>query len=185
MEEPEQFYGLVRCPSSDEGISLPGYHVVVVDESQDFSANQVRALLGQLAAEHTITFVLDGAQRIYPQRFTWAEVGLTITSSNSKHLSVNFRNTVEIAAFAAPLLSGVEVTDDSSLPNFNSCTAHGPKPTLVEGTFTQQMDWMIAHLRSLPSQDDTVIVHALGGGWFDETRERLRQAGVASVETFR
>ena len=54
------------------------YHVVVVDEAQDFSANQVRAVMNHVDDAHSVTFVLDAAQRIYPQRFTWAEVGMTV-----------------------------------------------------------------------------------------------------------
>ncbi|HEY1158754.1 MAG TPA: AAA family ATPase, partial [Arthrobacter sp.] len=37
------------------------YHVVVVDEAQDFSANQIRAVLNHVTTEHTLTFVLDAA----------------------------------------------------------------------------------------------------------------------------
>jgi len=158
------------------------YHVVVIDESQDFSANQVRAVLAQLASDHTITFVLDGAQRIYPQRFYWSEIGLTIGSRNSKQLSVNFRNTVEIARFAAALLKTVEVTDDSSLPNFDSCTEHGPKPLVIQGRFSKQMDWLITYLETLDEEDDVVILHAKGGGWFDEVRARLNKAGLSYAE---
>lgn len=164
------------------GATAGPYHVVVVDESQDFSANQIRAVLAQLASDHTITFVLDGAQRIYPQRFFWSEVGLTIGPRNSRQLSANFRNTVEVARFAAALLKTVEVTDDSSLPNFDSCTAHGPKPWVVQGRFSKQMDWLIAHLQTLDEEDDVAILHAKGGDWFDEVRARLRGAGLTWVE---
>ena len=112
------------------------YHVVVVDEAQDFSANQVRAVMNHVDDAHSVTFVLDAAQRIYPQSFTWAEVGMTVGPSNSKQLSRNFRNTVEIAAFAASLLNHVEITDDASMPDLTSCTVRGDKPVLVSGTFT-------------------------------------------------
>lgn len=61
-----------------EGTPAGRYHVVVVDEAQDFSANQVRAVIEHLNDEHSLTFVADGAQRIYPPKFTWAEVGLNV-----------------------------------------------------------------------------------------------------------
>ncbi|MFJ2770074.1 3'-5' exonuclease [Streptomyces sp. NPDC087300] len=161
------------------------YHVVVVDEAQDFSANQVRAILNHLTDEHTLTFVLDAAQRIYPQRFTWSEVGLSVGPHNSKHLSKNFRNTRQIAAFAAPLLQEVETTDDSAIPDLSSCEAEGPKPLLVEGTFTQQMDYVIGFIDSLgPDNDESVaILHAKG--WFGEVKNRLNSAGLAWVELTR
>ena len=161
------------------------YHVVVIDEAQDFSANQVRAVLQHLSLQHSITFVLDGAQRIYPQRFTWSEVGLAVGPTNSRQLSRNFRNTRQIAAFAAPLLTQVEVTDDSALPNFASCTDDGPKPLLVQGKFTAQMDYLVNFLKDLdPDADESVaILHAKG--WFGEVQRRLQQAGLAYVEITR
>ena len=43
------------------------YDVVVVDECQDLSANQLRAVLAHLKGDHVTTFVMDAVQRIYPQ----------------------------------------------------------------------------------------------------------------------
>ncbi|WP_330285414.1 3'-5' exonuclease [Streptomyces sp. NBC_00576] len=163
------------------------YHVIVVDEAQDFSANQVRAVLNHVTDEHTLTFVLDAAQRIYPQRFTWAEVGLSVGSHNSKLLSKNFRNTRQIAAFAAPLLRDVETTDDAAIPDLSSCEGDGDKPLLVQGTFTQQMDHVVQFLNDLgPDNDESVaILHAKGGGWFSYVETRLTAAGLAWVELTR
>ncbi|MDI5971079.1 3'-5' exonuclease [Streptomyces sp. SL13] len=163
------------------------YHVVVVDEAQDFSANQVRAILNHVTEEHTLTFVLDAAQRIYPQRFTWAEVGLSVGPHNSKLLSKNFRNTRQIAAFAAPLLRDVETTDDAAIPDLSSCVENGDKPLLVQGTFNQQMDHIVQFLNDLgPQNDDSVaILHAKGGGWFSHVKLRLNAAGLAWVELTR
>ncbi|MGW7639118.1 3'-5' exonuclease [Streptomyces decoyicus] len=163
------------------------YHVVVVDEAQDFSANQVRAVLSHVTDEHTLTFVLDAAQRIYPQRFTWAEAGLSVGPHNSKLLSKNFRNTRQIAAFAAPLLTDVETTDDAAIPDLSSCEEDGEKPLLVQGTFTQQMDHVVQFLKDLgPDNDESVaILHAKGGGWFSEVKARLNTAGLAWEELTR
>lgn len=163
------------------------YHVVVVDEAQDFSANQVRAVLAHLAPDHSLTFVLDGAQRIYPQRFTWSEVGLAVGPSNSKQLSQNFRNTRQIAAFAASLLAHVEVTDDSAIPDLTTCTEDGPKPVLVAGRFSVQMDHIIAFIKGLDpdAQQSVAILHAKGWSWFDYVKQRLERAGLAYVELTR
>lgn len=157
------------------------YHVVVVDEAQDFSANQVRAVVAHLHDQHSLTFVLDGAQRIYPQRFTWAETGLAVPGANSQLLSENHRNTKQIAAFAAPLLSQVEVTDDASMPDFASCQRDGELPTLVHGKFSAQMDHLVAFLGSLDpeAQESVAILHAKG--WFNEVESRLNAAGMAYV----
>lgn len=48
---------------------MASYNVVVVDETQDFHANRLRAILSQVAEQSTLTFVLDAAQRIYPHSF--------------------------------------------------------------------------------------------------------------------
>ena len=83
------------------------YDVVVVDEAQDFSANQVRAVLRHLQESHNTTFVLDAVQRIYPQYFKWAEVGIQARPGIIHTLRENYRNTGSIAAFALPLVEGL------------------------------------------------------------------------------
>jgi DNA helicase IV len=64
--------------------------IVVVDEAQDFSANQVRAIKSQLADPFAVTFVLDTAQRIYARGFTWQEVNITIEPARSRRLTVYY-----------------------------------------------------------------------------------------------
>lgn len=169
-------------------ISNSKYHVVVVDEAQDFSANQVRAIMKHVDnAHHSVTFVLDAAQRIYPQRFTWAEAGVEVRSADSKKLLGNFRNTAEIAAFTASLLMHVEVTDDASVPDLSSCISSGDKPILISGTFTQQMDHVVRFLSELnpDARESVAILHAKGHAWFDYVRNRLDQAGFSYVEMTR
>ena len=53
------------------------YDVVIVDESQDFSANQMRAVLKHLDKDHATTFIIDATQRIYPQGFLWRSLTST------------------------------------------------------------------------------------------------------------
>lgn len=156
----------------------------MVDEAQDFSANQVRAILNHLHQDHTITFVLDAAQRIYPQRFTWSEVGVTVGPQNSKLLTANFRNTKQIASFAAPLLGHIESTEDLAIPNPESCTDDGPRPILVRGLFHKQLEYVMDFLSGLePDENDSVaILHAKGGGWFSDVREALSAAGLSYVK---
>ena len=55
------------------------YDIIIVDEAQDFSAQQARAVMRHAAPNHATTFVLDAAQRIYPRFFTWSGAGITIT----------------------------------------------------------------------------------------------------------
>ena len=62
------------------------YDIVIVDETQDFSANQIRALLNHTAQESAVTFILDSAQRIYARGFSWSDVGIKLTPNNSHRL---------------------------------------------------------------------------------------------------
>ena len=160
------------------------YDVVVVDEAQDFSANEIRALMNHVATDHTVTFILDAAQRIYPRHFQWSEVGISIQPNHVFRLGNNYRNTKEIAAFAKALIDGLELTDDGTMPDFESCIDHGPRPRVVIGTFGQQMSYLIDFIdRYVNLQTESVaFLHPLGGGWFDYTRERLSAAGVGFVD---
>jgi DNA helicase IV len=163
------------------------FDIIVADEAQDFSANQVRAILNQLAPVHSLTFVLDSAQRIYPRGFTWQEAGVTLRPENVNRLEQNYRNTIEIARLAASLIDGLPIDDDGTMPNFQACTRHGPVPLVLRGRFERQMDYVIEYLgKSVDLKKESVaFLHPLGGGWFYETMRRLGRAGLAFVEISR
>jgi superfamily I DNA/RNA helicase len=146
------------------------YQVIIVDEAQDFSANQIRAINNHLSDEHSLTFVIDRAQRIYARHYTWREVGVTIRKTFP--LTENYRNTAEIAAFARPLVEGIDVGEEGSLPDFSACTRHGPLPIVVSGQFPAQMDWVIAEIQRIPEDDTIAFLHV--AGWFSEVKRRLR-----------
>jgi superfamily I DNA/RNA helicase len=161
----------------------PTYDVVVVDEAQDFAGNQVRALMNHLSADHSATFVLDAIQRIYPRYIGWREVGID-TFAAIHTLKTNHRNTVEIAAFALPLVQGLEITDDGTLPNFEASEEHGPKPKVLQGTFANQMTWVVEFITNEVDLDSEslAILHPRGGGWLDYARRQLIDANIAFVE---
>lgn len=163
------------------------YDIIIADETQDFSANQIRAVVNQLAPVHSLTFILDSAQRIYARGFTWLEAGVAIRPENIGHLTHNYRNTVEIARLAASLIEGLPLDDDGTLPDFKACSFHGPVPTVLRGKFGHQMDYVIGYLKKNVDlkQESVAFLHPQGGGWFDETRRRLRAAGLPFVEITR
>jgi DNA helicase IV len=162
---------------------LVRYDIVLVDEAQDFSANQVRAVMKHLAPLHSVTFVLDAIQRIYPRGFDWAEAGVTIARSH--RLRENHRNTQEVAAFAYPLVKDLEVEDDGTLPEFEQTERRGPKPTVVRGLFNQQMTWVLEYIGALDEEESVALLQPRGGKWMDYTRQRLDAAGCAYVEMTR
>jgi superfamily I DNA/RNA helicase len=149
--------------------------VVVVDEAQDFSANQVRAIVRHLAEDHVTTFIRDSAQRIYPNSFVWRDVGITFPGGQNKKLNINYRNTKQIAAFARPLLDGVEPGEDASLPDFTGCVRDGPKPVVLRGLYGGQLDWVIGYLRSGQIGADETIAFLHPKGWFNALEPRLTE----------
>src|SRR5882762_4258832 len=164
-----------------------GLDIVITDEAQDFSANQVRAILNQMAPVHSLTFVLDSAQRIDPRGFTWQEAGVVLGRENVNRLEHNYRNTIEIAQLAASLIEGAPMDDDGSVPNFKTCSRHGEQPLLLRGRFTRQMDFVINHLiKNIDlGQESVAFLHPRGGGWFYEIKRRLSLAGLKFIEIAR
>ena len=163
------------------------YDVVIVDEAQDFSANQVRAVQRHLHEQHTTTFVLDAVQRIYPQFFKWSEVGIQARPENIHTLRENYRNTVAIAAFARPLVESIDVEDDGSLPDFTACHRQGDKPLVVAGSYSEQLRIMLGRLERTANLDteSVAVLQFRGGGWFDEARRVLRRRGIGFCELTR
>ncbi len=164
----------------------PRYEVIVVDEAQDFSGNQVRAVVRHASEQANTTFVLDAVQRIYPSGFTsWREVGVQVTGANSHRLSTNHRNTKQIAAFAYPLVAGLPPEDDGTLPEFENSKREGPLPLVVRGRFAAQMRYIAEHIAQLSVNESVALLHPKGGGWFDYVREVLSSARIPFVEITR
>lgn len=159
------------------------YDVVVVDEAQDFSANQVRAIVNHLADEFVCTFVRDTTQRIYPNFFVWRDVGVEFGPQNrrSRRLRNNYRNTRQIAAFARPLVDGIESLEDGALPDFEGCTKVGEVPWVLRGRYSRQLDWIMQYLHSddVGEGETVAFLHPKGGNWFKELRQRLDAEGIA------
>jgi DNA helicase IV len=163
------------------------YDIIVADESQDLSANEVRALLHCKADPSSVTFVLDAAQRIYPRGFAWREVGVDIQPSNSYRLKTNHRNTIEICKFAFPLLRGLDVGDDGTFPDFTSCQRTGPKPLVLKGKYSKQAEFAIRYIqKNVDLETESVaFLKPKGGQWFGEIRKMLSARGCPYVELTR
>jgi superfamily I DNA/RNA helicase len=157
-----------------------GYDVVIVDESQDFSANQLRAIKQHLAADHAITFVIDTVQRIYARGFTWVEAGYDVRPERVHVLRANHRNTVEIATFAAGILNGIGIEGDGVLPNLEGAMTHGPTPIVLRGRYAEQAAWAIGYIRRHVNldEDSVAFLKPQGGNWFGQIRTMLRANGI-------
>ena len=163
------------------------YDVVIVDEAQDFSANQVRAILAHLHESHNTTFVLDAIQRIYPQFFKWTEVGISVRPQMIYRLKENYRNTAAIAAFANPLVQGLPPEDDGTLPDFSACRRPGSRPIVVTGKYSDQLRVMLDRLERTAdlSRESAVLLQPRGGGWFNKARQVLSERAIPYCELTR
>ena len=159
------------------------YDVVVVDEAQDLAANQVRAILSHLAADHVTTFIIDAVQRIYPRGFTWREVGIEMRPNLVFHLRANHRNTAQIARLAQSLVHGLPQEEDGVIPDATACNRQGPMPAMLAGTYSGQLHHMLTHVAPALARGETVaILHPRGGGWFKYARQELYRRGIAYCE---
>ncbi|WP_323169729.1 3'-5' exonuclease [Pantoea agglomerans] len=154
------------------------YDVIVVDETQDFSANEIRAIMNQAARDCTITFVLDSAQKIYARSFNWSEVGINIRPENSHKLSLNYRNTKQIATLAAALLQGIQVDDDGSIPNLNGVTKEGDMPIVICGEYLNQVKYCISHIKENIDLTNQSVAFLHPKGWFRDLKPILQSENL-------
>lgn len=163
---------------------VDSFEVLIADECQDFSTNDLRSIINQLSNDSFGTFVLDTAQKIYKRSFTWKEVGLTIRPENSFRLERNYRNTKEIADFASCLLKKVNLDHDATLPNNSNCDTSGAKPIIFEGLFSEQTSFAINYIKNnIDLQHETVaFLHRKGYGYFEYLRCQLTQNNLPYCE---
>lgn len=160
------------------------FDIVIADECQDFSANQIRAIKNLLKQRHSLTLVLDATQRIYPRGFTWHEVGIDVDASNAFRLRRNERNTKQIARLAKSLIDGLKLDDDGTIPDFDSCNRQGPIPNVLVGKFEQQLSWVVNEVLSKIDleKESVAFLHPKGGGWFKRYKEVLSENDIAYEE---
>ena len=163
-----------------------GYDVVVVDEAQDLSANQIRTVLAHLNEDHTTTFIIDAVQRIYPQAFQWREVGIAIRPNLVYTLKRNHRNTAAIARFAASIVRGLPQEEDGVVPDPDESVREGQPPEILAGPYRAQLDYMLNRIAPYLAAGETVaILHPRGGGWFAFARQELRRRNLPFCELTR
>ena len=162
------------------------YDVVIVDETQDLSANQVRAIMAHLSDDYTTTFVIDAVQRIYPQSFSWKGVGIIMRRRAVYALKDNHRNTQQIARFAASLVRDLPADPDGVSPNHQACPREGPRPRVFSGSYREQLNAMLNGISPFLDEGETAaILQPRGGRWFDFVRQTLRARDMPYCEITR
>ena len=163
------------------------YDIIICDEVQDFTANQIRAVKKHSAEVSSLTFIVDTAQRIYARGFTWAETGITLIPTNSIRLSRNYRNTQQIAAFAASIVDGIPTDVDSTIPDFHSAAADGELPILIQGKYSDQVSFALNYIKHDIDlvEESVAFLHPKGRGWFNYLEKELKSANLSYIDITR
>lgn len=90
--------------------ALP-YRAVVVDEAQDFHAEEWRLIRAIMPPEANDLFLVgDAHQRIYGRKVSLRNCGINILGRSSR-LRINYRTTEQIRAWAIAMLQGIQIDD--------------------------------------------------------------------------
>jgi hypothetical protein len=166
----------------------PLFRHVIVDEGQDLHPAQWRLLCAAVPSGPDDMFIAaDPHQRIYDNRVSLTSLGIAIRG-RSRRLTVNYRTTQEILAWAVPLLGSATVTgldgEADTLLGYRS-PMHGPCPELYAAT--SRDDELAALARRIRSwRDSGVEAHAIGvaarsSAIANPAREALKAAGIPTL----
>jgi len=166
----------------------PRYRHILVDEAQDLHLAQWRLLRVAVAPGPDDLFIAaDPHQRIYDNRVSLASLRISVRG-RSRRLSLNYRTTQEILAWAVPLLGAEPVTglDDEvdSLLGYRSPT-RGQRPQLKvaasrAGEFAALAERIRAWL-STGIEPQAIGVAARSAGLVRQARDSLRADGILTV----
>jgi superfamily I DNA/RNA helicase len=172
----------------DSGRTL--YRHVVVDESQDLHPAQWRLLRAAVAPGPDDMFIAgDPHQRIYDNLVSLTSLGINVRG-RSRRLTVNYRTTQEILAWAVPLLGSAPVSglddDADSLIGYRS-PVHGRRPE-VRGAASrdEELHNLVEKVRSwLASgiEPHAIGVAARSAYLADQARDALTTAGIPTGKT--
>ncbi len=89
------------------------YRAIVVDETQDFSADGLKLVRAIAGPEHPddLFLVGDAHQRIYGRPVSLSACGIQVRGRRSQTLRLNYRTTGSICRYATRVLEGLEIDD--------------------------------------------------------------------------
>ena len=166
----------------------PRYRHILVDEGQDLHLAQWRLLRAAVAPGPDDLFIAaDPHQRIYDSRVSLASLQITVRG-RSRRLSLNYRTTQEILAWAVPLLGADPVVgldgEVDSLLGYRS-PMRGQRPRLaVAATRAEEFAVLAETIRSWLGAG--IVLQAIGvaarsASLVREAREALKAAGIMTV----
>ena len=183
---------VLEAESSLAETPLRGYAAVVVDEAQDLSCAMIRMLHSVVGDEpDAFNLVGDGQQTIYPGGFNLAEAGVAI-SGRGVVLTRNYRNTVEIAAFASALVADDEIADIEGGPARSEpaeIMRRGPRPVYTVFPSRSVHDKsLVERVRRIVADSDgttgfgDIGVLALYTWHATEAADALAEAGIPTIQ---
>jgi AAA domain/UvrD-like helicase C-terminal domain len=167
---------------------VPCYQHVLVDEAQDLHPSQWRLLRAAVASGPDDLFIVaDPHQRTYDNRVTLASMRISVRG-RTQRLSLSYRTTQEVLAWAVPLLGTDPVVgldgEVDSLLGYRS-PMHGPPPQLrVAATRAEEFVQLAGEIRSWLAagiEPQAICVTARSAGLVRETRETLKAHGIMTI----
>ena len=166
----------------------PRYRHILVDEAQDLHPAQWRLLRAAVAEGPDDLFIAaDPHQRIYNNRVSLASLRISVRG-RSRKLSLNYRTTQEILAWAMPLLGSDPVTgldgEIDSLLGYRS-PMRGQRPQVrLAATRSEEFAllseriraWLVAGL-----EPNAIGVTARSASLLREAREALKTDGIETT----
>jgi superfamily I DNA/RNA helicase len=174
------------CILRESGRTL--YRHVIVDESQDLHPAQWRLLRAAVPPGPDDLFIAgDPHQRIYENRVSVTSLGISIRG-RSRRLTINYRTTQEILAWAVPLLGSTPVTGldgaADSLTGYRS-PVHGRRPEVKgapeRGEELKNLTERIRSWLASGIEPHAIGVAARSARLVSAVNEALGAAGMATV----
>jgi superfamily I DNA/RNA helicase len=168
--------------------AVPRYRHILIDEAQDLHPSQWRLLRAAVAPGPDDLFIAaDPHQRIYDNRVSLASLGISVRG-RSRRLSLNYRTTQEILAWAVPVLGEDPVTgldgEVDSLLGYRS-PMHGEPPQLrVAATRGKEFEFLAERIHAWKKagiEPQAIGVTARSASLVREAREVLEAGGIATV----
>ena len=164
---------------------VPRYRHILVDEAQDLHSAQWRLLRAAVAKGPDDLFIAgDPHQRIYSSRASLASLRISVRG-RSRKLSLNYRTTQEILAWAMPLLGSDPVTgldgEADSLLGYRS-PMHGQRPQIrLAATRGEEFGFLSERIRSWLAagfEPGAIGVTARSAALVREARAALKADGL-------
>lgn len=115
MAEPQDILRAARqeLEQAHAAGEAPRYRALVVDETQDFSAEALKLIRAIAGPEHPndLFLVGDAHQRIYGRPIALSQCGINIRGRRSRELRLNYRTTAAICRWSTRTLGGEEFDD--------------------------------------------------------------------------